>query len=135
MKYKISLDGNNHLFRKMNVMTHIDDISQYDIMKCSICGIEGKCRDLNTVEVPRMTKKAMNCNQKVIKPTKQSIADALYNSGEKTEHKCSKCQNILNETAMYIEEGTNIILAQLVCACGHIEYLDVTERESNKKKK
>lgn len=131
--HKLSIIG-THNFRKINAVTQMDDYGQYDLMKCTDCGIEGKCRDMRTVDVNRMTKKATYCtlSNAEIKKREES---AEYNSGTKTKHKCPNCKNTLSEIALYNEEDTNNILAQMVCVCGHKEFINATERENKKRKK
>ena len=60
--YRLTI-GDTHLFRKANGVTCTDDKGQYDLMKCSECGIEGKCRDCKTVEILRMNKRAIYCDK------------------------------------------------------------------------
>ena len=130
--HKLSMIG-THNFRKVNAVTQMDEDGQYDTMKCTDCGIEGKCRDLATVEVHRMTKKANYCIMKDA-DIKKMKASAEYNSGIKTKYKCPICKNILSEIALYEEDKTDNMFAEMVCVCGYKDFIDVTEREKNKKK-
>ena len=122
-----------HLFRKKNGVTLFDEVGQYDLMKCSTCGIEGKCRDLQNVEFLRTSKRAMYCTTKP-KEIKQIEASAKYNSGIITKNECPKCKTPLSEIALYTEENTDNVFAEMVCKCGHREFIDVTAREKKKDK-
>lgn len=120
-----------HSFKKKNVITLIDDKGQYDIMICSVCGIQGKCRDMQTVEIIRPNKKAKFCNlsNKIIAEIKLKSS---YEGGKITEDKCPKCEGKLSELAIYIEEGTNNYFADMMCICGWKELVDVTKKQNLK---
>ena len=125
--FKLPIEG-LHTFRKMNIVTLFDEKGQYDLMKCSECSIEGKCRDLRTVEILRQSKKANYCNMsnKDIKEEKfeEKTMDAI-----KTETNCPDCNKKLYEIAVYIEEETEDYFAEVICKCGHKDMINVTKRE------
>lgn len=131
-KIYIPLDS-IHLFRKKNGVTLFDDVGQYDLMKCSECEIEGKCRDCVNVEIPRNSKKAKYCTIKQ-KDVKKIEAESKYKSGIITKHECPKCKTPLSEIALYTEEDTDNYLAEVICKCGHKDLIDVTKREKAKEK-
>lgn len=47
----IQLNDNPHDFQKQNLVTITTKKGSYDIMKCSICGMEGKTTSLATMQV------------------------------------------------------------------------------------
>ena len=116
-----------HLFRKENVVSMEDNISQYDIMKCSSCGLTGKCRNMITVEVDgRKKRKAENCN-KSQKQLKQEEISQEYEFAKVTEINCPECNKFLRSTADWTEEGkTGITHKSVICSCGYKEIIDVT---------
>ena len=126
--------GETHLFRKLNGVSQFDDKGQYDLMKCSECGIEGKCRDCKTVEIPRMNKRAIYCDMKT-KDIRKIEAEAKYKSGIITKSKCPDCGTALVELAVYEDEETKDCFAEVICKCGHKDMINVTEREQKKIKK
>jgi len=125
--------GGIHLFRKKNGATLFDDDGQYDLMKCSTCGIEGKCRDLSNVEFKRINKKILYCDAK-LKDIKKIEAESKYKQGTITKHECPHCKTPLSEIAIWMEEDTDKCFAEVVCRCGHKDLLDVTAREKKKDK-
>ena len=102
-----------------------------DLMRCSECGIEGKCRDLNTVEISRMSKRAIYCNMKQ-RDINKIEAEQKYKMGTEIKTKCPDCGLKLLELSLYTEEGTNEIYAEVICKCGHKDLINVTEREQKK---
>jgi DNA-directed RNA polymerase subunit M/transcription elongation factor TFIIS len=122
---KVSLNS-EHLFRKENVVTLQDSISQYDIMKCSACGIKGKCRDLRTVEIDGRSKnKAENCN-KNNNEVKASQINQEFEMAKQTDINCPKCDSLLRSTADWIEEGfTDITHKSVICLCGFKDLIEV----------
>lgn len=125
-KVFLSIEG-LHAFRKSNVVTQFDEQGQYDTMKCTECGIEGRCRDLQTVEIERSSKRANYCKLSDAQ-IKKLEASAKYNQGIKSKRKCPVCKAPLSEIAVYEEEGTKIYWAEMLCKCGHKEMIDVTKR-------
>ena len=58
----INRNSTNHNFEKQNLVTQFDRRGQYDVYKCSRCGLSGKARDLVNVDVGSNNKKrAHNC--------------------------------------------------------------------------
>lgn len=125
--------GDVHLFRKQNGATLFDKVGQYDLMKCSECGVEGKCRDMVNVEFERVSKKVQFCNVKP-KEINRQVNEAQYNQGSKTKLKCPDCKGALVEIALYQEEDTENYFAEVFCKCGHKKLIDVSQRERRKNK-
>ncbi len=126
--FRLSLNDGVHLFRKMNAATKIDKRGQYDIMRCSSCGIEGMCRDLNTVEIKRWSKKAEFCDKPDKEIKKQKALDS-YNEGVIINLKCPDCKRKLARIAEWTEENEQGIITNevdaisVVCLCGFKAYL------------
>lgn len=120
--------GEAHLFRKMNAVTCTDNEGQYDLMKCSECGIEGKCRDCKTVEIPRLNKRAIYCDMKP-KDIKRIEAESEYKSGTATKSKCPDCGTVVVELAVYEDEETKECFAEMLCKCGWKDMINVTGRD------
>lgn len=60
-------DTTNHKFEKQNLVTMFDRQGQYDVYKCSACGLSGKARDLASVSVSGSNKKrVLNCPKAVL---------------------------------------------------------------------
>lgn len=115
-----------HLFRKTNIVTLIDEEGQYDEMKCSECGIEGKCRNFTTVEVDgRAYMKARRCTMSKKQEEKEKVKED-YKWGKKTQRKCPKCKSSLRKIHSWTEEGKKGITHITVsCLCGYSDLIEL----------
>lgn len=62
----ISRSETNHNFEKQNLVTQFDKRGQYDVYKCSACGLSGKARTLTSISISENSRKrASNCPKAV----------------------------------------------------------------------
>lgn len=115
---KIKLDG-IHNFRKFNVITLEDNKSQYDLMKCSECGVEGKCRDFIHVEIDGRKKGLAERCKLTLDDFNKLKNEELFNTAKETEIKCKNCAQKLRKLYEWVEEGYNHTTHITgICKCG-----------------
>ncbi len=115
-----------HNFAKVNVVTEFDATGQYDLMKCTSCGIEGKCRNFRTVEIEgRAFVKARRCTMSKKQEEKEKVK-AGYKWGKETKRKCPKCQSSLRKIQEWTEEGRKgITHITVLCLCGYSDLIEL----------
>lgn len=118
MKILLEING-VHNFRKQNVITLEDSISQYDLMKCDKCGVSGKCRDLRIIEIDGRCKiKAERCTMSQAEFDKITL-NTLYKSATKTDYSCPECGEELRYLDEYVEDGCDKVThIDVICKCG-----------------
>lgn len=121
----ISVDG-IHDFRKQNIVTEEDSKGQYDLLKCTKCGVKGKCRNLRDIQIDgRLKIKAERCDK--TKSEHEADQNTLeYKYGKDTKRKCPNCKGELRIISEWMLEGTKeICLIKVVCENGHLNEIEI----------